>query len=62
MRIVELLTAERDLAEALYVQIDARADLLTTAAEMVWVVGDVSASSGATSRPDPAVRPALRED
>lgn len=44
--IVELLTAERDLAEALYVQIEARADLLTTAAEMVWVVGDLSSSAG----------------
>ena len=60
--IVELLTAERDLAEALYVQIDARADLLTTAAEMVWVVGDVSASSDRTSRPDPAERSPLDVD
>ena len=37
--IVELLTAERDLAEALYVGIDARAQLLSTAAELDWVVG-----------------------
>lgn len=37
--IVELLTAERDLAESLYVGIHARAGLLTTAAELDWVVG-----------------------
>ena len=37
--IVELLTAERDLAESLYVGIHARAELLSTAAELDWVVG-----------------------
>lgn len=44
--IVELLTAERDLAESLYVGIDARAQLLSTAAELDWVVG-----ADATSAP-----------
>ncbi len=37
--IVELLDAERDLAEALFILIQSQADLLTKTAELTWVVG-----------------------
>ena len=55
--IVELLTAERDLAESLYVGIHARAGLLTTAAELDWVVGarDKQRSETSGALPEPSL-------
>ena len=43
--IVELLTAERDLATARYTLIQSRADLLTTAARVAYAAGSMPVGS-----------------